>query len=503
VRKNKEPFRDQGALQLHLSPAPIEVIANVDHRRFTQVVDDLGQLLRSSGLEELAIEMVIENHPGAGARARARLAGFAVQALRQESLRHLRGLPALRPFSIEVAGNPHLAAFCGLLELDGVRRTSKSTMDRRSKLFSEEQLRRLHRCLTEVCGNADLCGKLGLEEPLDMGTCLIDGTCLEANIHFPVDWVLLRDVAVTLLKATKLIRAEGLVCRMPEGPDELARQMNRLCIAMTHAKRRKDAKRERKALLRQMKPFLRRIGAHAARHRDKLEAKRPRTRFSQKEAAGIIARVDKMLRQIDPVIEQAHERLIGERAVPTKKKILSVHEPDVQVIVRGKAGKAVEFGNTLLLSENRDGYLTDWMLYRESAPSEPKQLKESLARQNAYDLDKPVEAVSTDRGFASKATCRLLEGGKVYDATCPRDPATLAQRMEEKRFVDLQRRRGSTEARVAILGNWFLGRRLRSKGFGNRARSVAHAVLAHNLWVLARRLAAMREEDAARARRAA
>ena len=213
----------------------------------------------------------------------------------------------------------------------------------------------------------------------------------------------------------------------PRGPDELARQMNRLCIAMTHAKRRKDAKRERKALLRQMKPFLRRIGAHAARHRDKLEAKRPRTRFSQKEAAGIIARVDKMLRQIDPVIEQAHERLIGERAVPTKKKILSVHEPDVQVIVRGKAGKAVEFGNTLLLSENRDGYLTDWMLYRESAPSEPKQLKESLARQNAYDLDKPVEAVSTDRGFASKATCRLLEGGKVYDATCPRDPATLAQ----------------------------------------------------------------------------
>ena len=181
-----------------------------------------------------------------------------------------------------------------------------------------------------------------------------------------------------------------------------------------------------------------------------------------------------------------------------------MHEPDVQVIVRGKAGKAVEFGNTLLLSENRDGYLTDWMLYRESAPSEPKQLKESLARQNAYDLDKPVEAVSTDRGFASKATCRLLEGGKVYDATCPRDPATLAQRMEEKRFVDLQRRRGSTEARVAILGNWFfLGRRLRSKGFGNRARSVAHAVLAHNLWVLARRLAAMREEDAARARRAA
>ena len=159
--------------------------------------------------------------------------------------------------------------------------------------------------------------------------------------------MLLRDVAVTLLKATKLIRTEGLVCRMSEGPDELARQMNRLCIAMTHAKRRKDAKRERKALLRQMKPFLRRIGgARQARHRDKTGGKAPAHPLQPKRGCGHHrtrgqdAAANRSRHRAGP--RAAHRRTGG--AEQKKKKILSVHEPDVQVIVRGKAGKAVEFG---------------------------------------------------------------------------------------------------------------------------------------------------------------
>ena len=42
----------------------------------------------------------------------------------------------------------------------------------------------------------------------------------------------------------------------------------------------------------------------------------------------------------------------------------------MHVLVRGKAGKEVEFGNTLLLCESAAGYLLDWKVYREQAPSE-------------------------------------------------------------------------------------------------------------------------------------
>jgi hypothetical protein len=51
--------------------------------------------------------------------------------------------------------------------------------------------------------------------------------------------------------------------------------------------------------------------------------------------------------------KQAHERIIGERKVANAEKILSLYEPDIQVLVRGNAGAEVEFGNKLLLAACR------------------------------------------------------------------------------------------------------------------------------------------------------
>src|ERR1700731_780989 len=51
---------------------------------------------------------------------------------------------------------------------------------------------------------------LDLEEPLDLSTMFLDTTCVKANIHFPVDWVLLRDGVKTLMQSVELIRTHGL-----------------------------------------------------------------------------------------------------------------------------------------------------------------------------------------------------------------------------------------------------------------------------------------------------
>ncbi|MCC5025833.1 MAG: hypothetical protein J6386_24965 [Candidatus Synoicihabitans palmerolidicus] len=149
---------------------------------------------------------------------------------------------------------------------------------------------------------------------------------------------------------------------MPNEPPVFATQMNRWCIAMTHSRRRRDAKRARKGVLRQMKRLLRTIGEHARRHRDHLAADYARTRFSERQATRIIARIDARLEQLPAAIKQAHERIIGARPVPNAEKILSVSEPDVQTVVRGKASGEVEFGNTLMISENVTGLITDWQL---------------------------------------------------------------------------------------------------------------------------------------------
>lgn len=93
--------------------------------------------------------------------------------------------------------------------------------------------------------------KLELKEALDVEEYFLDTTCLKANIHFPGDWVLLRDGVRTLMKATRLVGNQGLKGRMQE-PEAFLRGINRLSIEMTQQRRQKESKKGRKRVLRQM-----------------------------------------------------------------------------------------------------------------------------------------------------------------------------------------------------------------------------------------------------------
>ncbi|HKI80101.1 MAG TPA: transposase, partial [Pseudodesulfovibrio sp.] len=179
-------------------------------------------------------------------------------------------------------------------------------------------------------------------------------------------------------------------------------------------------------------------------------------------------------------------RIIGERKVANEDKILSLYEPEVRVIVRGKAGAGVEFGNTLLIAEQAHGVVVDWRLYEESAPADSGQLPGSLERLEQRVGEGVIDAMVGDRGFDSQANRERLKGKGIFNGLCPRGVAELKRRRHGARFGQLQRRRAQTEARIAILKNDFLGRPMRQKGYANRKLGVGWSGLAHNLWVLAR-----------------
>ncbi len=479
------------AIQCLLRPALTVVDRCLDYDNFRATIERIDRLLIDSEVESQGVDLALERGQPMSVKARQKRANFALKALRMETLRYLLGGISFRHLSRALGSSDLLADFCRVRHIDGIRGISKSTLERASKFFSEEQLRALHRTLTEVVGDADLARQVvGLDKPIDTTICLIDGTCLEVNIHWPTDWVLLKDVASTLLKAIRLIREKaGLRHRMPIEPEPLARQMNRLCIQMTHSRRRKDSARQRKGILRQMKKLLKRIGEHARSHRELLQACWEQSDYSEKQVQQILTRMERMSELIPVVIKQAHERIIGGRQVKNAEKVLSVYEPDAQVIVRGKAGQEVEFGNTLFLGESVEGYLLDWKLYGSRTPSENEQMQESLQRQNRFNLAEPIAAMCADRGFASQRARRQLAQEGIYDALCPRDPKQLKKRMEEPHFRQLQKRRASTEGRIGVLKNRWQAGRLRSKGFANRSISVAWSVLSHNLWKVAKMLA--------------
>ena len=179
---------------------------------------------------------------------------------------------SFRETSFLIASSEDLQRFTLSGDFSYAQCPGKSKLQEFSKVSSSEYIKKLNDTLYSEFTDVQNIGKYELSNPLDTRTILMDSFCLEANIHFPVDWVLLRDAARTLIKSIKCIRSHGLRHRIP-APEELARKMNSLCIEMANSRRNKNAKKRRKNVFRRMKALVGVIKEHAVRYRDILNAK--------------------------------------------------------------------------------------------------------------------------------------------------------------------------------------------------------------------------------------
>jgi len=469
---------------------------NVDYREFRDPLLRIGDRLMQSGLENQLLEADLQrwlsDDRKVSAKAQQNHQLHSRRALRRNIARLLLA-EDYRGFAARLADSPLLQFFCAISEVDRVRVPSKSTLQRYALWWNEEEVRQLVQKL--LCLGAQAPAQLRLTEPLDLESCFLDTTCLAANIHYPVDWVLLRDATRTLMKSVQLIRAQGLKHRM-EAPESFISRINGLCIEMTHAWNKKDSQRQRKQTLRKMDRLVGTVRHHARRYRELLDQRWSQTQWTRPQAEQVLGRMDQVLEQLPQARHQARQRILSGQLVANEEKILSLYETDVHVIVRKKAGAEVEFGNTLLLGENSQGVIIDWEFFRESAPADPQLLPRSVGRmERAYEA--VLKAVAADRGFDSQTNQVGLAADGIYNGVCPRSPQKLQQRVRSWKFKKLQRRRAQTEGRVGILKNVFLGQPMRSKGFEHRQLTVTRTVLVHNLWVIAR-LPQVEEEPAQR-----
>ncbi len=316
-------------------------------------------------------------------------------------------------------------------------------------MVSESEWREVVNTPLDTAAEKD--SRLELEEALDLETQFPDSTCIPLNIHYPTDWVLLRDAVRTLMKATRLIRKRGLKVRM-KGPEVFLKRMNRLSKEMSQQARRAGSRKARKKTLRTMKRQVKIAAAHARRHRDRLEKRWQETDLSRGQAQQIIDRIDTILERFPYALKQAHERIIGERQGSNEEKTLRLYEGYAAVSVRGKAGAEVEFGSQLLWAEAECGLLTDWELVCGNPEHDTVLLRRSLERGGP----RRVKTVVGDRNFDSKMSHELLADRGIVNAIAPRDPGLLRMRLREAQFQQLHQRRGQTEARIAIFKNAFL-----------------------------------------------
>jgi len=373
-----------------------------NHREFNEFpdrLDTIDQVLKQSGFElKFAEHRLVElekfsGHP-LSAQTIRRHTEHAIQALRCNILKMLLR-QSYRQVSVAIAASPEFQAFCQVGDLYAAEVPSKSTLHNFGKIASPETLQEFNHLLT-VYSASEKVGEFELD-PLDCSEFWMDATCLMATIHFPVDWVLMRDAVRTLVKAIQCIRRHGLKHRIA-APESFLSQINSLCMEMSGSRRQKDGVKSRKSVFRSMKKVVAIVRKHAGRYRNLLSVNWHQTDLGKEEAGQILTRIENILTQLPNAIEQAQTRIIRGEKVAADNKIISFYDHSAKVIVRGKTGAEVEFGNELNITEQRDGLIVDWQLFDEKI-SDPDKLHDMLARYPHAQLK--ISSLTTDRGFDS------------------------------------------------------------------------------------------------------
>ena len=482
-----------------------------EHREELEAMDDI---LSRSGLDDFMLEQALKRRRKQSTDEKSYCRGLDAFVARARSsfrisiLRALNELQSVRKMEISLGSNSLEQWFCYLPNFEKIQSSSKSSIDRSKNFFTSEDLQAAFRMLLEKASacpeNYDpilesAMNAIGFEMPANLLEVWYDSACMATNIHFPTDWVQLGDCCRSLLKTIGTIRNHGILNRMPAGASAaLLSELNQLLIAFGNARRRKDSKKLRKKILRALKKFADRCAHHAKKHRELLLAHREeKTELSEGQANLLIRNLDNILSQLPTIKKQARDRIIGGRRIKSDEKILSVYEPDIKVILRGKSGAEVEFGNQLMIGENRDGLITYYELY-DDVKNDWSRLPQALI-QTERNIDQKLKLIVGDRGFSEAKTETQIEKNHPNSANhiCPKSTKRHNEKRKEPGFPESQKRRAQTEARIAILTNNYQRGRSLSKGIESQRMELHWVMLAHNLRLLARKRIA---EEQARSR---
>ncbi len=89
-----------------------------------------------------------------------------------------------------LARTPLYRWFCVCPDFEVVRVPGKSTLQNYAQWLPEEEMQKVLAALHAALANEEKAQEIGMEAELDQTIVCVDTTCLIANMHFPIDWLL-------------------------------------------------------------------------------------------------------------------------------------------------------------------------------------------------------------------------------------------------------------------------------------------------------------------------
>ncbi len=191
------------------------------------------------------------------------------------------------------------------------------------------------------------------------------------------------------------------------------------------------------------------------------------------------------------MVSQTERRVLHGETVPAAEKVASLFEPHTAVIARGKARRPTEFGLKVVLDEVEGGLVTRYAV----APGNPPDAVSWAASLDHHlaCFGRPPDTATGDRGFFTPDNERQARRLGARQVALPQPGGRSAARQQQERQPGCRRAyrfRAGIEGRISVLKRGFGLDRCRYHGLAGAERWIGWGILAQNLRLISRALAA-------------
>jgi len=307
---------------------------------------------------------------------------------------------------------------------------------------------------------------------IDPSTIRTDTTVVEASIHYPTDSSLLWD---SWRVTARLLRRARERCRYPLLHRFHDTKVKGLHLFVTRYVK-SSSKRRQRAVRTKFRKLVGRVrwivGIAESFCADVAGT-------SDLELLGIAKALGDVLPSIQTVIATAERAGVRGEKVPAGERVFSIFEPHVELIVRGKRSKPVEFGHKIVLSQVREKFISNFQVLETQEPD--NELTEPAVDEHKEIFGTHPDAVAGDKEMNPRAEKRAALGTKVKVLAIPRRLKDWA----DEGMVEWQRFRAGIEGTISVLKRAFRLARCLFRGFRHFASAVGLSVVCHNLVLLA------------------
>jgi transposase, IS5 family len=422
----------------------------------------VDELLEDEQLLDTVYEAQGERHPQS--RNRGRMQTPAEVLLRLLLLKHIRNW-SYDVLEREVRANLVYRAFT---RIGDEKVPDAKTLARLGQLIGPKVVEQLHQRVVE----------LAQERGVTRGRKLrVDTTVVETNIHYPTDSSLLGDGTRVLTRTMKKIesKAGGLKGKVRDRMRSIRKRVLAIALStrllgLVGEERRKRQYGELLSLTRKVMNQAQRVLAEVK------QVPRRRT-----PVEGLAQSLETMVGRVRQVVRQTRIRVFaGDTTSPGK--IVSVFEPQTEIIRKGKASKPNEFGKLVKIQEAENQIVTHFEVFAER-PADSTLLLSSI-EVHQQRLGRIPRMVAADAGFYSRENEKIGQALGVRWMSVPNKKTTSSERklLQHLRwFRSGQKWRTGSEGRISVLKRRHGLRRCLYPGLDGMRRWVGLAVIADNV----------------------